>query len=123
MEPTVESSYNSALYCEYSRAAASFAVIVHADDPESLMNTRYRNLQILLRNKVCADIALFDRVLLKRALEFYTTVGEFLVTALRNSPLTDSFDFSLPTEVPNVFAALPEWFVEDIAEFLLFALQ
>lgn len=93
-----------------------------------------QQLKILLRNKVCADIALFDRTLLKRALEFYTTVGEFLVNALKNTPFTDSSpsttspsssssDFSLPTEIPNVFAALPEWFVEDIAEFLLFALQ
>lgn len=72
---------------------------------------------------MCADVALFDRIVLKRALEFYTTVGEFLVNALRNTSTNDVSDFSLPTEIPNVFAALPEWFVEDIAEFLLFALQ
>lgn len=29
----------------------------------------------------------------------------------------------LSKDVPPGFAALPEWYVEDIAEFLLFALQ
>jgi len=29
----------------------------------------------------------------------------------------------LPQEIPKVFASLPEWYVEDIAEYLLLALK
>lgn len=72
---------------------------------------------------MCADIALFDRKLLKRGVDFYTTVGEFLVRVLTQGTFTDCPTIPLPTDVPNAFAALPEWFVEDIAEFLLFTLQ
>lgn len=60
-----------------------------------------------------------------RALQFYTTVAEFLLGVLTDStagtvPIT--YNLPLPSE-PPVFAAFPEWYVEDIAEFLLFALQ
>lgn len=76
-----------------------------------------------MRNKVCADIALFDRKLLKRTVEFYTTVGEFLTSVLMKETVVDCSTITLPTAISNAFAALPEWFVEDIAEFLLFTLQ
>ena len=29
----------------------------------------------------------------------------------------------LPAELPELFAALPEWYLDDLAEFLLFTLQ
>jgi len=32
-------------------------------------------------------------------------------------------EIKFPDEVPIILAATPEWFVEDIADFLLFILQ
>ena len=32
-------------------------------------------------------------------------------------------DLPLSPEVPKVFAAFPEWYIEDIADFLLFTIQ
>lgn len=80
-----------------------------------------QQLKRLGKSKSCADAGLIDPVLLRRSLHFYTSVAEVLIGLLTNS---DPFpSLTLPLEVPQKFAALPEWYVEDIAEFLLFALQ
>lgn len=61
---------------------------------------------------------------MRRSLIFYTSVGEFLLSLMTNMPHGSGIPvLPLSTTVPPAFAALPEWYVEDIAEFLLFALQ
>jgi len=45
------------------------------------------------------------------------------MTLLQGAPYTPNTDVIFPTEVPDILAAIPEWFVEDIADFLLFILQ
>lgn len=76
------------------------------------------------RSKACADAGLLDEALIRRAMMFYTSVAEFLMSTLTGWT-AGSPPPSLPmsSEIPQLFAALPEWYVEDIAEFLLFALQ
>ncbi|XP_075218617.1 ubiquitination factor E4B [Lycorma delicatula] len=84
-----------------------------------------QQIKKLTRSKACADAGLLDQNLMRRALQFYTTVAEFLLSVLTDSPVGTvpiTFNLPLPSE-PPVFAAFPEWYVEDIAEFLLFALQ
>lgn len=76
------------------------------------------------RSKQCADAGLLDKNLLRRALVFYTSVAEYLLTTMTNTepghtPILDP----LPMTAPPLFSALPEWYIEDIAEFLLFTLQ
>lgn len=78
-------------------------------------------LQKLTRSKACADAGLLDENLLRRSLMFYTSVAEFLLMILTDNPLNPTLP--LPAEPPQLFSALPEWYVEDIAEFLLFVLQ
>lgn len=95
---------------------------------------RYRNkvfikrwkqqLKKLNKSKACADAGLIDKNLIRRSLIFYTSVTEFLLSVLTNTPPgSGTPKLPLPTNVPSLFSALPEWYVEDIAEFLLFALQ
>uniref|UniRef100_A0A224XMQ8 Putative ubiquitin conjugation factor e4 b n=1 Tax=Panstrongylus lignarius TaxID=156445 RepID=A0A224XMQ8_9HEMI len=60
---------------------------------------------------------------MRRALLFYTSVAEFLLQVLTDAPYNYNPQLPLPQEPPLTFAALPEWYVEDIAEFLLFVLQ
>lgn len=84
------------------------------------MNTLIRSL----RSKACADAGLLDKNLLRRSLIFYTSVAEYLLSLMTNTPphsVTPALP--LPATAPPAFSALPEWYVEDIAEFLLFALQ
>ncbi|KAK0083631.1 hypothetical protein PV325_008472 [Microctonus aethiopoides] len=83
-----------------------------------------QQLKRLGKSKSCADAGLIDPVLLRRSLHFYTSVAEVLLGLLtQTSPGVALPSLPLPLEVPQKFTALPEWYVEDIAEFLLFALQ
>lgn len=73
--------------------------------------------------KACADAGLLDKQLLQRCLSFYTSVAEYLLSVLTGHSVGTPITLPLPVEVPELFSALPEWYVEDIAEFLLFTLQ
>lgn len=76
------------------------------------------------RSKACADAGLLDKNLLRRTLFFYTSVAEYLLMVMTNTPKGTPVDTTiLPTSAPPLFSALPEWYIEDIAEFLLFTLQ
>ncbi|XP_017783423.1 PREDICTED: ubiquitin conjugation factor E4 B isoform X1 [Nicrophorus vespilloides] len=80
----------------------------------------------LTKSKICADTGVLDKNLMRRTLIFYTQVAEYLLYLLTNSkPGACVNTLPLPhnSDVPNVFSAIPEWYVEDIAEFLLFALH
>ncbi|XP_064461145.1 ubiquitin conjugation factor E4 B-like [Ornithodoros turicata] len=70
----------------------------------------------IAKSKACADAGLLDPQLMGRCLSFYCQVASVLVGVLQVSaqPLTS---------VPKLFAGYPEWFVEDIADLLLFAIQ
>ena len=78
----------------------------------------------LSRSKQCADIGLLDRNLFQRVLQFYGSVAKFLILCI-NPDYKDGTELTLPLplEPPQLFAALPEWVVEDIADFLPFAIQ
>lgn len=83
-----------------------------------------QQLKRLGKSKSCADAGLIDPVLLSRALHFYASVASILLGLLtQTDPNSALPELPLSQEVPNVFTALPEWYVEDIAEFLLFTLQ
>ncbi|XP_066992504.2 ubiquitin conjugation factor E4 B isoform X2 [Anabrus simplex] len=79
-----------------------------------------QQIRRLNRSKACDDAGLLDEALLRRSLQFYTSVAEFLLGLLIPQPTAS---LTLPVDAPHIFSALPEWYVEDIAEFLLFALQ
>lgn len=72
------------------------------------------------------DIGLVDPNLLTQSLNFYSTVCEFILYQMEgrkpNGPFLRSV---LPSALQptDVFSALPEWYVEDIADFLLFTIQ
>nr|CAD7398434.1 unnamed protein product [Timema poppensis] len=82
-----------------------------------------QQIKKLTRSKACADAGLLDENLLRRSLQFYTSVAEFLLAALAIPGAGSPSSLPLPGEGPPIFSALPEWYVEDIAEFLLFALH
>lgn len=91
---------------------------------KELMKRWKQQLKRLGRSKSSADAGLIDQVLLRRSLHFYTSVADVLLGLLTQRPPGSVLPtLPLPQEVPPQFTALPEWYVEDIAEFLLFALQ
>lgn len=81
-------------------------------------------LVFFFRSKACADAGLLDKNLIRRSLIFYTSVAEYLLSIMTNVPVGGQVpNLPLPTPPPPAFAAIPEWYMEDVAEFLLFALQ
>ncbi|KAJ3644556.1 hypothetical protein Zmor_022280 [Zophobas morio] len=82
-----------------------------------------QQLKKLNKSKACADAGLLDKNLIRRALIFYTSVAQFLLSLMTNTPPGSPIpNLPLPSTTAEAFSALPEWYVEDIAEFLLFAL-
>ncbi|XP_022090328.1 ubiquitin conjugation factor E4 B-like isoform X2 [Acanthaster planci] len=71
--------------------------------------------------KLCGDAGLLDENLLRNCFQFYGTVMFLLLKLL--TPKDQEICLPLPKEVPMEFAALPEHYIEDIAEFILFIVQ
>ncbi|XP_067423475.1 ubiquitin conjugation factor E4 B isoform X1 [Emydura macquarii macquarii] len=96
---------------------------------ESPLATRHREmlkrcktqLKKLVRCKACADAGLLDENFLRRCLNFYGMVIQLLLRIL--DPAYPNIILPLNPDVPKVFAALPEFYVEDVAEFLFFIVQ
>lgn len=78
-------------------------------------------LKKLVRAKACADVGLLDENLLRRSLQFYSTVIQLILRMV--DPAYPNITLPLNPEVPKSFAALPEFYIEDVAEFLLFVVQ
>ncbi|XP_005292904.1 ubiquitin conjugation factor E4 B isoform X3 [Trachemys scripta elegans] len=96
---------------------------------ESPLATRHREmlkrcktqLKKLVRCKACADAGLLDENFLRRCLNFYGMVIQLLLRIL--DPAYPNIILPLNPDVPKMFAALPEFYVEDVAEFLFFIVQ
>lgn len=71
-------------------------------------------------------MCLLDTRLVQACMFFYSTVCEFLLYQMEGRQVDGPFITTIsppqlkPTEA---FSALPEWYVDDIAEFILFAMQ
>ncbi|XP_059477156.1 ubiquitin conjugation factor E4 B [Neocloeon triangulifer] len=90
------------------------------------MLKKYRHqIKKLSKRKACSEAGLMDDVLLRRAMSFYITVAEFLMSIILppDASWKCKSSLTLPTEAPSKFYAFPEWYVEDIADFILFGLQ
>lgn len=102
-----------------------------AGQNKELLKRWKHQLKRLGKSKACADAGLIDPLLLRRSLQFYTSVAEVLLRALTGADNVNqlAYDNNLSnvlsgrSETPKAFTALPEWYIEDIAEFLLFTLQ
>ena len=85
------------------------------------------------------EASLLDDVFLSGCLQFYASASQWMVSIIDPSPHRFSLmlvadiviincicflcSLSLPENVPMEFAALPEYFVEDIADFIVFILR
>uniref|UniRef100_A0A673IHX7 Ubiquitin conjugation factor E4 B n=1 Tax=Sinocyclocheilus rhinocerous TaxID=307959 RepID=A0A673IHX7_9TELE len=88
----------------------------------SLPSDNFSNLCIkLVRSKACADAGLLDENLLRRCLQFFSMVIQLILRMVE--PAYPGVTLPLNPEIPKSFAALPEFYIEDVAEFLLFIVQ
>lgn len=78
------------------------------------------------RSKLCSELCLLDPKLLSSCMYFYSTVCEYLLYQIEGRPVEGPYISKVPVQQlkpTDVLAALPEWYVDDIAEFILFAMQ
>ncbi|XP_059145993.1 ubiquitin conjugation factor E4 B-like isoform X2 [Physella acuta] len=80
--------------------------------------SQYQRLQ---KSKMCADAGVLDKDMLLRCLSFYTRTADLLMRIA--DPENRCQEVPLPENVPGYFSALPEFYLEDMADFILFALQ
>lgn len=76
--------------------------------------------------KQCCDVGILDNNLLRDTMQFYSTVCEFLLYQMESRQIDGPFIAKiLPTNMlpSNEFSAIPEWYIEDIADFILFCMQ
>lgn len=99
--------------------------------PYAPRNMQYRDrwnkqLKKFNRSKLCSEISLLDPVLLNNCLSFYSTACEYMLYQMEERPISGPYiSQNNPTlmKPSEAFSALPEWFIDDIAEFILFAMQ
>ncbi|XP_068617727.1 ubiquitin conjugation factor E4 B [Battus philenor] len=101
-----------------------------------------RQIKRLQRSKQCAETALLDGELMRRSLQFYSSVCVLLTQQLQAARDAGRAQDLESPEAPDsgsgnesggetvrsgaladAFRATPEWYVEDIADFMLFAVQ
>lgn len=80
--------------------------------------TQVKRLQT---SKLCSNAGLLDESLLRRCLQFYGLVADYLLKLA--DPKHQGSALPLPQVTNPAFAALPEFYLEDIADFLLFVLH
>ncbi|XP_043227307.1 ubiquitin conjugation factor E4 B-like [Amphibalanus amphitrite] len=92
------------------------------DTPHAARNkqmlAKWKNLHKRLSEAaLSADAALLDPVLLQRSMLFYSHTCQLQLRQM------GAQNGQLPSHVPDTFRAQLEWYIEDIAELLLFTLQ
>lgn len=87
----------------------------------ALLKRFKQQLTQLIRQRTCYMIAIVDDILLSESMRFYSTFIQFLLKIACPDP--QQLSLPLPAEVPELFTVLPEFYVEDIAEHLLFIIQ
>lgn len=89
----------------------------------SLLQKWKDQIKKFAQSKLAADVALLDPAFVQRCYQFY---GDQLIPLLLRvlSPSNPSSPtLPLPPDVPPLFAAFPEYYFEDMADYFLFILQ
>lgn len=74
----------------------------------------------------CANVGLLDTNIIESTIIFYSTVCEFILYQMEGREVNGLFMTTIPPQQLKptaVLSALPEWYVEDIADFILFVMQ
>jgi len=92
------------------------------DEPRNrLLLERWRSqIARMQKSRLCIEAVLMDPPLLSQCLQFYSAVSRFLLSIIM--PSSQSL-LPLPDESPMAFAGLPEYYLEDIVELILFVIQ
>ncbi|KAK7084333.1 Ubiquitin conjugation factor E4 B [Halocaridina rubra] len=118
---------------EIENTESQWANLSVASRQRELLKKWKLQLKKLNKSRICADAGLLDENLLERCMHYYSGVAQVILRILTGNQdalaplgvtLADTANLlPLPSELPELFGALPEWYLDDLAEFLLFTLQ
>ncbi|VDK82794.1 unnamed protein product [Litomosoides sigmodontis] len=86
----------------------------------SVSNSTQIIFQRLIRSIMCLETALYDPVFLHRALEFCSRQLTFIVNIINPNFINDGL---LPPVAPDLFGVMPEFFLENSLDFIIFLLK
>uniref|UniRef100_A0A1A9UJ04 Ubiquitin conjugation factor E4 B n=1 Tax=Glossina austeni TaxID=7395 RepID=A0A1A9UJ04_GLOAU len=111
---------------ELDRTKSHWENTPYASRNKQFRDRWHKQLKKLTRSKLCSEVCLLDPALLNACLFFYSTVCEYLLYQMEGRPIEGPFMSKIPAQQlkpTDIFSALPEWYIDDIAEFILFAMQ
>lgn len=111
---------------ELNNTKANWENTAQAARHRQLKKRWMQQIKQLTQAKQCCDIGLLDPYLLSKSMEFYSTVCEFILYQMEDRPIDGPFITQIQPSLlrpTNLFSALPEWYIEDLADFLLFSMQ
>ncbi|KAK3104970.1 hypothetical protein FSP39_014399 [Pinctada imbricata] len=106
---------------ELEAAEPQWSLLPNASRNKEMLKKWKSQVQRLQKSKLCADAAILDESLLRRCLQFYSAVSEYLLRV--SDPVNQGESLPLADQVPMPFGALPDYYIEDISDYLLFVLQ
>lgn len=80
----------------------------------------------LNKAKKTCDVVVLDPILNRNCMQFYSTVCEYVLYQMEGRPLEGPFINKIKPSTlvaPDTLSALPVWYIEDIAEYLIFCMQ
>lgn len=88
----------------------------------AILKSLRQQLKDHLVNKACYDISLNHESMLHQCLIYFSSAAQFILKIVTR-PEEQEATLPLPSTISDTFAALPEFYIEDIAQFLLFIVQ
>lgn len=85
---------------------------------KSLLKKWREQIKKLENGKACSDVVLLDDELLRGCLKFYGFLATWILRLV--DPSKKRISIPLPEKIAMELASLPDYFVSDVAEFLLF---
>ncbi|KAI9321206.1 ubiquitin elongating factor core-domain-containing protein [Dichotomocladium elegans] len=89
---------------------------------EYMMNRFKARLEVMTMQKYAFEAMLMDEEFLSETMRFYNLVMSWLIRIVDPQHMHpwSMVTLPLPKEVPESFALLPEWIIEDVVEFFVF---
>ncbi|KAH9413760.1 Ubiquitin conjugation factor E4 B [Dermatophagoides pteronyssinus] len=94
----------------------------HQSDQSNRLRRYKEQMLRYHKSKLCAEAGLLDERFLGRCMIFYNQFIHFLLKLI---DCDNEYDLNLPLPqiVPSIFASYPDWYLEDLADFLIFIIQ
>lgn len=105
------------------RELTRFIETASQDENQETRLRRYKEQMLKYHKaKLCAEAGLLDERFLGRCLVYYNQFIHFLLKLI-NCDNDYDLELPLPKDVPPLFASYPDWYLEDLADFIIFISQ